>query len=41
MEWLKSHILENARNDGWLRERLASLEYDDGFSFGDLLERGK
>ncbi|MHC4912275.1 MAG: hypothetical protein ACYTE5_04620 [Planctomycetota bacterium] len=34
---LKSEILKDTQGEEWLRAKLRSLEYDDGFSFRELL----
>jgi hypothetical protein len=39
MQQLKDNITNNLGNQGWLIEKVRSLEYDDGFSFRELLER--
>jgi hypothetical protein len=38
MEQFKNSILDGVRDQGWLREKAISLEYDDCFSFDKLLE---
>ena len=35
---LKDNIFKDARDEKWLREKTLSLEYDDAFSFGQLLD---
>ena len=40
LKQLKSNILKDARGEEWLRIRVRSLEYDDGFSFKELFRNG-
>ena len=35
---LKDEILKDAHGEDWLRTKVLSLEYDDGFSFESLIE---
>lgn len=38
MQQLRKNGLDGVRNKGWLREKAIFLEYDDGFSFKEVLE---
>jgi len=38
MKQLKSEILKDAHGEEWLRTKVRSLEYDDGFNFKDLVK---
>ncbi len=38
LEQLKDNILKDARGEQWLRAKVLSLKYHDGFSFGKLLD---
>lgn len=35
---LRGKVLDDARNDDWLRLKITALEYPDGFVFKDLLK---
>jgi hypothetical protein len=37
LKQLKDNILKDAQGEEWLRTKVRSLEYDDGFSFGELI----
>ena len=36
LKQLKDNILKDARGEEWLRIKVLSLEYEDGFSFREL-----
>ena len=36
-EQLKDNILKDARGEEWLRAKVQSLQYDDGFSFREII----
>jgi hypothetical protein len=38
VEQLKNKILDGVRDDMWLREKVISLEYDDGFDFRQFMK---
>jgi hypothetical protein len=40
MQQLKDGLLGGIRDNDWLQEKLGSLEYDDGFNFKEVLEKG-
>ena len=37
LKQLKENILEDAKGEGWLREKILSIECEDGFNFKELL----
>jgi len=37
MKQLKDEILKDAKGEEWLREKVLSLEFGDGFNFEELL----
>ena len=39
LQQLKDNITSNLGDQGWLMEKVRSLEYDDGFSFKELIEK--
>jgi hypothetical protein len=39
LKQLKDNILKDAQGEEWLRIKVKSLEYDDGFSFRELIEK--
>jgi hypothetical protein len=41
IERLKNNITTNKDRDSWLQEKVHSLEYDDGFSFTELLSKDR
>lgn len=38
IKWLEENVIDTFRDEYWHRERMFSLEYDDGFSFRKLLK---
>jgi hypothetical protein len=38
VQQLKNNILDRVSDDMWLREKVISLEYDDGFDFRQFMK---
>jgi hypothetical protein len=38
IKWLEENVVDTFRDEYWLRDRMLSLEYDDGFSFRNVYE---
>ena len=39
LQELKGNILKDAQGERWLQKKMSSLEYEDGFSFKELMDR--
>ena len=39
LKQLKGNILKDAQGEEWLRTKILSLKYDDGFSFTELMPK--
>jgi len=39
IQLLKDNVINDLTGDEWLREKILTLKYDDGFSFTELLPK--